>query len=514
MLLNAFENLWNNRLCFDPVIKSKWWPDYLSVLKLFYYEKYQDVIDKIAQHLCQEDISGEFQLLLYRLWIEVLVLDPATSEDSSNKCLKLIRDHLQKISSACQKKITSEDELQDYTDSLSALVGLTHYYQDNKNECEIYLLNWQKKYKFRNKKNSYIEELVYKIENKDISNDDHVIHISSYDQYIKNIFQSKESYKDVIYMQSFDFITIQTLLAYTCARNYFSIASDVSEKLEKFYGKTPMKGMICVYQALNKKLHKDALKYAKTLTETYPSNISLLQLYSEIIQKQPQPSLKLKLSMELAKSAIDQDNHQNAVEYLNKSNQIYLKAYDLIDQSVCDEFQRLWDSIEKKWGFDKNHKRQGLDFRKGWMCFVSDETYLNFFDNSKDCNRPLLLSLEHEIRQKDWVCLAKKNDNDTSIIGLYTIEAALPFRFGLETNTVLNPIVLFMNDNRFPSINLPKIIDDRNDDQALRRRKFGLDISFDLGKNGMDLLLEEIEKLPYIEPSTIDGIIHKWKSSA
>ena len=503
MVIKSLDNMWNNRLSFSEVMKNKWWRDYLNILKLFYNEKYQKVIDQLALYLCEDDIQGEFQLLLYRMWIEVLVLDPATEEQSSFKCLKLIRDHLQKI---------SEVYPQDYLDSLAALVGLTHYYQQNDQECDLFLLDWQKNYKHKKIKNSYVEELIYKIENMNHSKDHQVIHISSYHQYIKQTYSSDDSAQSIEYIQSFDYLTLQTLLAYTCSKNQFSTALSACDQIQKLFGKTPLKQMVKVYQALADDLQKEAQNHAKELTELYPSSINLQQMYAQIVDQSPNPRVQFKLSIDQAMSAVEKDHHHVAVEFLNKANNLYLQLYNSIDDHQCAEYKNLWHLIEQKWGFNKNHQRTDLDNNKAvWMCFVSDKTFCDFFDKS-DHHNPLILSLEHEIRENDLVCLVKQESDKTIVIGIYSIDAALPFRFGLESNTVLKPEVVFVNNNSYPSINLPEIIDNRQDHQALMRRKFGCDVSFRLDK-GIGLLLEQINKTTFIESSKIKDLQQRWIGS-
>lgn len=502
----------------QPEDQGSWWPQYREVLKNFFAENYSAVEDQISTLLAEEEVDELFSYALYRLWLEVLHLQKSAHphHPQTPQCL------LTELS-GCLKNIAHHSEPRS---PMQALYQLSCFYLGKREEVQHYCHRNGALPSYHTR-DPYHEELYYKL-------------LSTFESQKTTQNQKKVELPFALWtapasgsspavdLPLYDYLHLQTLIsAYLNPATFESCYDDFPRQTlmpyisQLFGANSPLEGLLKSYQALEQGQLKLALNESLSLSLAYPQNPTFRALVHRIQAHTSDPISWLHYELKLLEATLA-EKHSEAAAFslLSKICSAYLRLQCQEDYSLPEaleqSFRKCWEAVQKRHHlrFDTalHHQERGeARKRKAWLCYISHKEYLHLL--SEDQGEGLMLvSLQRVVQKKDWVYMVRKTHKYARMVGIYEIKVTLPHIFGMEKNTVLRPILSFAQA-RLPSIKLPLEETDVSDDADLKRR-FGAELSFELGAAAHGVLLGEMKDQMFLDPSLITHLQHKWNNLA
>ena len=500
---------------FNPKEHEAWWPQYQEILQSFFAEHYLSVEEKITHLLTLEEddeLPPAFHYALYRLWLEVLHLQQTAHPHHPGPTKNILREL-----STCLERIAAHEEA---NSPIKALQALSKLYLGDYDSAQAY----KKSVSPNAFQDPYHEELFYKLE--------------AYQKESELQNSNKEAAVDLPFagwldhskptldltLPLYDYCHLQTLLAaylapYTSESIYDPhYRGTLKDYIQNLFGSSPLNAWVKVYQALDQGRLQDAHNEAFNLCLTFPANPTFRALMHHIEQKTPDPLTWFGCEIQLLEALLQKDSREEAaLSLLATVSSMYLrfKCQENVDlpEELEQKFLAVFDSTQKKYHLSFNNQTHpSHSSRKAWLCFVSHKEYLQHLEKKSPSSSLFRVSLENPVHNQDWVYVMRKSGESSRLMGIYEIKATLPQISGLEKNTVLRPLLVFSHAH-LPSIKLPLEETDTSDEADLKRR-FGADLSFELGPAAHNVIISEMKEQMFLDPSSVVHLQKKWDTLA
>lgn len=552
---------------FDPHSSSHhtWWPKYQSLLQHFFAEDFYKLEEQITHLLGSDDgetdpddpseSSSLFYFALFRLWLESLHIQ-LQSHRHHREDITAILDEL----SRCLRTISAEKNAPLAYKALYALCDLYRGCdKEARNKVSEYLDQLKEGKEAARREapyeDPYHEELRYKIEIHDAERHSEQERGADQGQTIKNKKKNKKKNKSEksaplplplplpfsswigehsgdaappkhgLLTPLYDYCHLQTITAaymnpLVSGSIYDLYAREtLSQYVNHLFPKSPWNTWIQAYKALDQGQLDEALSKSLELSLAYPHNSTFRALVHRIQSKTSHPNLWLSHEMRLLEAARDRGDTETTLSLFSKVCSVYLRLQSQKDFSlpkeIEDKFRHNVEATLELYhlNIQETRSQRRSDQKKAWLCYLSNKDYLQMEDRGLEDHRAIEVSLQHPAQKSDLVYAVRKSINSARLVGIYEIKATLPGIFGLEKNTVLEPLYVFAHAHHHPSIKLPLEETDRSDNSDLIR-SFGAELSFELAPQAHTTLINEINDQVMLDPHLISSLQQQWDTLA